>query len=172
MCYNKDTKKEREEKQMKLLTIFVVCNILNVIIQTVKSIVTIKGSKGVAAWVNALAYGFYTYIVILMVADLPTLTKCLIVGACNLVGVYVVKWAEEKAEKEKIWLVTITVPNGAKTMLAKADLSKEKGISVTTIPLERHTVFNCYCDTKADTHRAKEICKQYNGKMFATENKL
>lgn len=156
---------------MKLLTVFIVCNILNVIIQTVKSIVTIKSGKTLAAWVNALAYGFYTYIVILMVADLPTLTKCIIVGACNLVGVYLVKWAEEKATKEKLWLVTITIPNGAKTANAQYDL-KGKGISLSKIELEKHTVFNCYCNTKADTHIAKEICKKYGGKMFATENKF
>ena len=46
---------------MKLLILFIVMNILNVIIQTIKSIATIKCGKTVAALVNALAYGLYTY---------------------------------------------------------------------------------------------------------------
>ena len=47
--------------EMKLLILFIVMNVLNVVIQTVKSIATIKCGKTVAAIVNAVAYGLYTY---------------------------------------------------------------------------------------------------------------
>ena len=47
---------------MQILIIFILANTLNVIIQTVKSLCTIKCGKFVAALINALAYGFYTYI--------------------------------------------------------------------------------------------------------------
>ena len=43
-----------------LLLVFIFANIVNVIIQTIKSLCTIKCGKGMAALVNALAYGFYT----------------------------------------------------------------------------------------------------------------
>jgi uncharacterized protein YebE (UPF0316 family) len=95
---------------MKLLIIFIVANIINVVIQTIKSICTINCGKWTAAWVNALAYGFYTYIVILMSADLPLLSKCIIIGLCNLIGVYVVKAIEEKMAKERLWKIEMTVP--------------------------------------------------------------
>ena len=49
----------------ELLILFVICNIANVIIQTVKSLVTVKGSPIAAAVVNAIAYGFYTYIIVI-----------------------------------------------------------------------------------------------------------
>ena len=48
-----------------MITSYIVFNILNVIIQTIKSIVTIKCNKWIAAIVNAIAYGLYTYIVVL-----------------------------------------------------------------------------------------------------------
>ena len=78
-------------------------NILNVVIQTIKSIATIKCGKTAAALINALAYGLYTYIVVLTMCDLPLLAKCLIVAGCNFVGVWVVKYFEEKARKDKLW---------------------------------------------------------------------
>ena len=84
-------------------------NELNVIIQTVKSICTIKCGKTVAAIVNAVAYGLYTYIIVLTNCDLPLLAKCLIVASANFVGVWVVKFFEEKARKDKLWKIEATV---------------------------------------------------------------
>ena len=45
---------------MNLLLVFIILNIINVVLQTVKSLATVKCGKGVAAIVNALAYGLYT----------------------------------------------------------------------------------------------------------------
>ena len=87
---------------VKLLVIFIVLNALNVIIQTVKSICTVKCGKISAALVNALAYGLYTVVLVYMVCDLSTWLKAVIVGGCNLIGVYIVKLLEEKMQKEKL----------------------------------------------------------------------
>ena len=103
---------------IKLLTIFICLNIANVIIQTIKSIATVKCGKGVAALVNAIAFGLYTVVTVYMLCDLPLALKAIIVALCNLVGVFVVKWGEEKARKDKMWLVKITIP------IEKAELAK------------------------------------------------
>src|SRR5699024_10697866 len=107
------TSRSRKLKRMdiKLLIIFIVLNAVNVVIQTIKSICTIKSSKMVAALVNAIAYGLYTVVVVYMVCELPLLWKVVIVGVCNFVGVFIVKWIEEKARKDKLWKVEITVYN-------------------------------------------------------------
>lgn len=155
---------------MNLLIIFIVANIFNVIIQTIKSICTIKCGKGVAALVNALAYGFYTYVVILMVADLPLLTKCIIVGLCNLVGVYVVKWAEERARKAKLWKVELTVRNEEAQKLHE-DLERFN-IPHNYIPnVGKWTIFNAYCATQKESHFTKEIANKAHAKYFVTETK-
>lgn len=96
----------------ELFLIFVGLNIVNVIIQTVKSLCTVKCGKGVAALVNALAYGLYTIVTIYMLCDLDLWVKAGVVAGCNLVGVYIVKWCEEKARKDKLWKVEMTVPKG------------------------------------------------------------
>ena len=85
---------------LNLLIIFIILNILNVIIQTVKSIATVKCGKAVAAITNAVAYGLYTVVVVYTMCDLPLTYKAIIVAVCNLIGVYVVKYFEEKSQKE------------------------------------------------------------------------
>ena len=155
---------------MSLLIVFILANIINVIIQTIKSICTIKCGKGIAALVNALAYGFYTYIVILMIADLPLLTKCLIVGLCNLIGVYIVKWAEERARKAKLWKVELTVRNEEAQKLHE-DFERFN-IPHNYIPnVGKWTIFNVYCATQKESHFTKEIANRAQAKYFVTETK-
>ena len=155
---------------MNLLIVFILANIINVIIQTIKSICTIKCGKGIAALVNALAYGFYTYIVILMIADLPLFTKCLIVGLCNLIGVYIVKWAEERARKAKLWKVELTVRNEEAQKLHE-DFERFN-IPHNYIPnVGKWTIFNVYCATQKESHFTKEIANRAHAKYFVTETK-
>lgn len=155
---------------MKLLIIFILCNIINVIVQTIKSIATVKCGKTAAAIINALAYGFYTYIIVLTVCDLPLLTKCLVVGSCNLVGVYLVKLFEEKARKDKLWKVELTVP---KTKQDKLTIELENlGIPHNYIEnIGKYTIFNCYCKTQKESKFVKELCDRYKAKYFVSEAK-
>ena len=154
----------------KLLILFIIFNVINVIIQTVKSLATIKCGKTVAALVNAVAYGLYTYIVVLTVCDLPLWLKVVVVGVANLIGVYVVKFFEEKARKDKIWLVKTTIPTEnaeqAKHFLENAN------IPFTYYDLQKYFVFDTFCNTQAETAKVLQICKTCGGKAFATENKL
>ena len=153
-----------------LLIQFIIFNILNVIIQTVKSVATIKCGKGMAALINAVAYGFYTYIVVLTMCDLPLLWKALIVALCKLVGVYIVKWIEEKARKDKLWLVKITVP-AVKFQDVKTALDGYN-IPFTYYDVKKYIVFNTFCETQKETNLVTDLCKKHNGKAFAAENKL
>ena len=155
---------------MNLFGLFIICNIVNVIIQTVKTLATVKCGKFAAALVNALAYGFYTYIIVLTNCDLPLMVKCFVVGACNLIGVYVVKLFEEKMRKDKLWLVKITVPNYNLEKVKQA--LNSKNIPFTYYDVTKYGVFDTFCETQKETLEVIEICKNNNGKMFASENKL
>ena len=154
----------------KLLITFIALNVVNVIIQTVKSIATIKCGKTMAALVNAIAYGLYTVVVVYTVCDLPLWLKVVVVGVANLIGVYVVKWGEEKAHKDKVWLVKTTIPTEnaeqAKHFLEQAE------ISFTYYNLQKYFVFDTFCDTQEETTKVLQICRTCGGKAFATENKL
>ena len=155
---------------MKLLGLFIVMNVLNVIIQTIKSIATIKCGKTAAAAINALAYGLYTYIIVLTNCDLPLLAKCLIVASANFVGVWVVKFFEEKARKDKLWKVEATVLRGhterLHSTLDRLDIPHNYLENV-----GKYTLFNIFCETQRESALAKEILEKHNAKYFVSESK-
>ncbi len=158
------------EMDTKLLILFVVLNVINVIIQTVKSIATIKCGKAVAALVNAVAYGLYTVVVVYTVCDLPLWFKVIVVGVANLIGVYVVKYFEEKARKDKLWKVEATVLRGWTKELHKALVEAELPHNYLE-NVGKYTLFNIFCEKQTDSIKAREILNQYNAKYFVTESK-
>lgn len=152
-----------------LLFQYVIFTVLNVIIQTAKSVMTIKCNKYVAAVANAVAYGFYTYIIVLTLCDLPMLEKCIITALANLVGVFVVKWVEEKAEKEKLWKVEATVPyHHAEEMITAA---KQLDLSFNYVDISKYYLFNFYCPTQADSNEVKKLLNHFEAKYFVAEAK-
>lgn len=158
---------------MKLLILFIVLNVVNVIIQTVKSIATIKCGKTMASIINALAYGLYTVVVVYTMCDLPLWSKALIVGLANLVGVYVVKFIEEKSRKDKLWKVEATLIN---QNLGENDDCiielRENNISFNYIDINKYLIINCFCPTQKESAKAKEILDKYNAKYFVSESKV
>jgi uncharacterized protein YebE (UPF0316 family) len=155
--------------EMKLLILFIVMNIVNVITQTIKSLATIKCGKTAAAIVNAIAFGLYTYIVVLTMCDLPLLAKCLIVAGANFVGVWVVKYFEEKARKEKLWAIRFTVKDNEREEVINN--LKEKAVPHYYHIVGNHTVFETFCNSQKETLKVKEIVEKFNAKYFVSEAK-
>lgn len=152
------------------IVMFITLNLVNVILQTFRAIATIKCNKLVASLVNALAFGFYTIVVVYMVADFNLWVKVLIVGGCNFIGVYTVKYLEEKHSKNKLWLVKFTIQE--KLEKSAVSLLNETNIPYTLYNSQGYTIIDCYCNSREETHTIKEINKVCNGKMFAAENKF
>lgn len=153
-----------------MLISFIFFNVLNVVIQTVKSIATIKCNKYVAAIVNAVAYGLYTYIIVLTNADIDLWFKIITVALANLVGVFIVKWVEEKKRKEMLWKIEFTVKTevlqNVKTLLTLAK------VPFSYIEIGKNTIVNAYCATGKESESVKEIIKKYNAKYFVSETKI
>lgn len=153
---------------MNLLLIFVALSIVNVVFSTIKSIVTIKSGPWVASIVSALYYGYYNIVLIYTVADFPLWQKVVVTAGCNLVGVFIVKYGEEKARKDKLWKVELTVPTEYKNAI---------DFDLRTVPhsyielSDKHTLFNFYCATQADSAKVKVIANQYEAKYFVAESK-
>lgn len=156
---------------IKLLIIFIALNIVNVVAQTVKSIATVKCGKIVAALINAGTYGLYTIVTIYMLCELPIWWKAGIVALCNLIGVFVVKWIEEKARKDRLWKIEATVC-ADRTIPLHNEL-KEAEIPHNYIEnIGKYTIFNVYCETQAESAIAKEILNRNHAKYFVSESKI
>lgn len=159
---------------MALLILFITLNALNVVIQTVKSLCTVKCGKTIAAIVNALAYGLYTVVLVYMQCDLSIIAKALVVGGCNLVGVYIVKVVEEKLQKEKLWKIELTIENDNSKLIQL--IGNLDGMDIpfnySTTDNNKWVVFNIFCYSKEQSRRLKKIIKPLNVKYFVTENKF
>lgn len=153
-----------------LLLTFIILNIINVIIQTIKSIATVKCGKGAAAIINALAYGLYTIVVVYTLCDLPLMWKAGIVAICNLVGVWVVKYFEEKARKEKLWKVEATI-NKQDFEVNKELLALFK-VPHNYIDIGKYVILNFYCATCKQSETVKNLLDEMNAKYFVAESKI
>lgn len=156
---------------MKVLILFAVATAINVILSTVKSILTIKAGKTVAALANAITYGFYTWVIILTNVDGISLwVKMGITAICNFVGVFIVKLIEEKARKAKLWKIECTVPTAqAEQMLADC---KYYGLSYNYVDINKWVLFNFYAPTQKDSANIKKLLKSYDVKYFVSESKV
>lgn len=155
---------------MKLLITFVILSILNVVFSTVKSLITVKGSPVCASLVSALYYSYYNVVLIYTVADFPLWQKVIVTFACNLIGVYLVKWAEVKTRKDRLWEIRGTIKDDVDAAMCIEMLSTS-GIPFNYIDVTKYVIFNCYSATQEDSLEIKDIFERCNAKYFATEGK-
>lgn len=154
---------------MNLFIIFVLLSIVNVILNTLKATITVKGGKMAAAVINAVTFFVYTYVLIYTNCELPMFTKALVTGIINFVGVYAVKWFEEKARKDKLWKVEATIP---------ANYTNAVDLDLKDVPhnyiegIGKYTIFNFYCATQKESAKVKDIINQYEAKYFVSETKI
>jgi hypothetical protein len=153
----------------KLLMIFIGLSIVNVVFSTIKSIVTIKGSPFVASMVSALYYGYYNIVLIYTVADFPLWQKVVATFGCNLVGVYVVKYAEAKSRKDKLWRVESTIKPDKKDVFEA--YCKEHDIPYNYVNIEKYYLFNFYSATQGESAKVKKLLDAHDAKYFVNESK-
>ncbi len=155
---------------MNVLILFSILTVVNVIFSTIKSIVTIKSGKTVAALVSAGYYGYYNIVLIYTVADFPLWQKVVVTFLANLLGVWLVKWAEEKARRDELWKVesTISKKEDWKSLIEKL---KEYDIPCNYIDIDKYILINCYCATQKQSVLVKELLNTYHVKYFVSETK-
>lgn len=153
---------------MKLIIIFTLLSIVNVIFSTVRSLVTIKSGKTIASLVNGGYFAFYNIVLIYSVADFSLLAKCAITFICNVIGVWIVKFIEEKMRKDKLWKVECTIHryNGWENVI---QCLRDHGISCNYIEAQKYIIINCFCETQAQSIQVKKILEPCKAKYFASE---
>ena len=155
---------------MKFLITFIILSIINVIFSTIRSIITINGSKIMASLISGGYFAFYNIMMIYTVADFPMWQKCVITFVCNVVGVFLVKWGEEKARKDKLWAIRFTVKDNEREKIINE--LEDKDISYGYDVRGKYIVFETFCNSKKETLKVEEIVKKFNAKYFISENKI
>jgi hypothetical protein len=161
---------------LELLILFIVLTILNVILGAIKSIVTVKGDKLAAATINAVAHAINT-LAVFYTADeeLSLLPKILIVALTNFIGVYIVKFVEEKKTKDKLWKIECTVASQLseiiEVLLAENNIP-HKSFEGLDDGINKCTVFSIYAKTREQSKKVKELLKNYEVKYFIVESQI
>lgn len=155
---------------MNAILLFAIVTIINVTLSTIRSLCTIKGGKWLSAITNAICYGFYPLIVMLTAKDTVTIwTNMAITAAANFVCVWIIKWVEEKARKDKMWKVEVACP-----LVHHSDmhaLLKEYAIPHNYVEVGSWVMFNCYCMTQKDTQIVTDLAEKRECKISAYESK-
>ena len=149
---------------------FVILNFINVLVNTARSLLTIKGGKWIASVMNAICYGYYTIIIVITATyEMPLLMKCVAVAFVNFVGVFTIKFCEEKIKKEKLWVYNIIGINTEleetiRTCLHNTDVkyySEELDDNYWTM-----TIFS---ETQKESALINSILNNYSVKFYAVE---
>lgn len=156
---------------MNILTTSAICffviSLVNVILSSAKSICTVRYGRGINVAMNVIAYSFYT-VVVKQMTSLPLLTTVIVTAIANALGVWLSYAILDKLQKDRLWKVEVVISKEFTEQL-HYDL---KEIPHNYIELGPKTLFNFYCETKADTSKVIKHCKNFHGKFFAVENKL
>ena len=96
---------------MNAILIFTLATVVNVSLSTIRAICTIKRGKTVSALTNAICYGFYPLVIMLTAqGTVDIIANMAITAVANFVCVYLIKLAEEKARKDKLWRIDLAIP--------------------------------------------------------------
>lgn len=149
---------------------FVILNFINVLVNTARSLLTIKGGKWVASIMNAVCYGYYTIIIVITATyEMPLIMKCIAVAFVNFVGVFTIKFCEEKMQKEKLWVYNIIginteIEEKIRTFLDNTNVkyySEELDNNYWTM-----TIFS---ETQKESALINSILNNYSVKFYAVE---
>ena len=159
----------------EILLIFTALTIINVVLSTAKSLITIKGGMWAAAFMNAFTYGVYTYLVFFTADDTLTLwQKAIITFICNFIGVLLVKWIEQKATKDKLWVFLAT----AKTDLAELhkvdEMLKQAGIKLLYNEVVKDELYSLqiFSNTQKESKMIESVLENFNIQYCAVETKM
>ena len=145
--------------------------ITNVILATIKSIVTIKGSKLSAALMNALSYSVNIVVVIYTVMDFSIWIKILITAITNFTGTYLGVYITEKLRKDRLWEIKATVITVNDYINIKNALKAQSHIKYNSMTLDDHQgyLFYVYTKNKQQSKIVRDILWQNNAYTVADE---
>lgn len=137
--------------------IFLAASILNVVLNTIKSIVTVKGSTFSAAMMNAIAFGFYTCIV-KMISTVDLVISVPLTMLANIIGVYFAKWFLNLFKKDKLWRISCTIP-AHKGINLDAIIQKlnEYNIGYTLFDYNKGNIIDIFSKSQGESTLIKEI---------------
>lgn len=144
------------------LWIFIAIQLVNVILSTIKSIVTVNGSRMSASVINAISYTFGAVITKLL-TEQSFEVAIVVTFITNIVGVWLGKYIIDKRQPERLWTVNATVRSKEKQALE--DKLKSRGIQFILLPAENDRyLYTIFARSKAESSLLQEILSGFDVK--------
>lgn len=151
------------------ITVFIVIQLINVFLSTIKSVITVNGSKTTAAVINAISYTFGAVITKLLTQQ-SFVVAIVVTFLSNLVGVYAAKFFLEATRKEKLWLYLATITSVEEQQKIETEL-KYRNVKFTLLTAENDRYFiTIFSYSKAESAFIIELLKQYHIKYSVLES--
>lgn len=149
----------------KTIIMFFVITLINVILSTIKSILTVKASRGIASLINAVSYGFYA----MVVKQMATVSLEIVVIStiiCNLIGVNFSMWLLDKFKKDMLWKITVIPQNKFFENIRKELVENDLGFNEYPIITKygNQMGLDIFSNNQNDSKKVKEILDR-NGKI-------
>ena len=152
-----------------ILLAFLIAQIINVILKTLKSVITIKGGRNLAAISSAISYGFNTFI-IKSIVEIDLQTALIITMISNLIGVYLSLYILEKVRKDQLWKITVSVPTNDLKKFKKELLDNKIDFIAYQTSWEEYKVVDIFSKERAESSVVKKIFKNFKVKYTISEN--
>lgn len=151
------------------IIIFTAVQLVNVFLSTIKSVLTVNGSKSTAAIINSVSYTIGA-VITKMITQQSFEIAIVVTFISNIIGVYVAKFVLEVTKKEKLWLYFATMTSQGEQEQVEKEL-RYRNIQFTLLTAENNRYFiTIFSYSKAESAFIRELLKQQHIKYSILEN--
>ena len=149
----------------KVVILFCICSLVNVILSTLKTLIMVNAGEKMAILINAVCYGFYTFVV-KQLAEVDYATAVIVTILANIIGVWVSYRIMDLFKKDKLWRITATLKNQKEFQECIENLKK---YNIGFTPIEKTNSVDIYSYNQKESAIVKTILSNYNHKYFIQE---
>ena len=149
----------------KVVILFCICSLVNVILSTLKTLIMVNAGEKMAILINAVCYGFYTFVV-KQLAEVDYATAVIVTILANIIGVWVSYRIMDLFKKDKLWRITATLKNQVEFQECVENLKK---YSIGFTPIAKTNSVDIYSYNQKESAIVKNILSNYNHKYFIQE---
>lgn len=149
----------------KVVILFCICSLVNVILSTLKTLIMVNAGEKMAILINAVCYGFYTFVV-KQLAEVDYATAVIVTILANIIGVWISYRIMDLFKKDKLWRITATLKNQKEFQECIENLKK---YNIGFTPIEKTNSVDIYSYNQKESAIVKNILSNYNHKYFIQE---
>jgi hypothetical protein len=125
----------------------------------------VNAGRGSAIIINAVCYGFYTFVV-KQLAEVDYWTAVLVTIGANIVGVWISYKIMDLFKKDKLWRITVTLKSKEALDECKNHLDK---YNIGFTPIKDSLSIDIYSYSQKESAIVKNILANYDYKYFIQE---